>query len=183
MLKQIILVFPLLFLLACMQQKDKSINLAESFTPSFTTFPVKSSIRAIEVVDENTVWFAGSGGKYGFTKNAGESWEVDSIQIEEHILEFRAIAITDKALFLLNVPSPAYLLKSVDQGQHWDIVYQENHPDCFYNSMKFWDNKNGIAVGVARSEIQLVIQKGQIVNARAAAADSQVLNHYRVGVC
>jgi photosystem II stability/assembly factor-like uncharacterized protein len=147
MLKQIILVFPLLFLLSCMQQKDKSINLAESFTPSFTTFPVKSSIRAIEVVDENTVWFAGSGGRYGYTKNAGESWEIDSIQISEHVLEFRAIAITDEALFLLNVASPAYLLKSVDQGQHWDIVYQENHPDCFYNSMKFWDNKSGIAVG------------------------------------
>ncbi len=146
-LKHLIIIFPFLFLLSCIQQKNKSNTLPEFFNPTFTTYPIKSSIRAIEVIDENTVWFAGSGGKFGFTKNAGKTWEIDSIQIGKNPIEFRSIAITKEAIFLLNVSSPAYLLKSIDQGQNWDLVYQENHPDCFYNSMKFWDSKNGIAVG------------------------------------
>ena len=48
MLKNTIIVFPFLFLLSCIQQKDKSSTLPELFNPVFTTFPIKSSIRAIE---------------------------------------------------------------------------------------------------------------------------------------
>lgn len=147
MLKQLIILLPMLFFLSCIQHKDKSGALPEPFNPKFTMYPVISSIRAIEVIDENTVWFAGSEGKFGYSKNGGKSWILDSIQIGEKPMEFRAIAITEEAIFLLNVASPAYLLKSNDQGQSWDIVYKEDHPDCFYNAMKFWDNKNGIAVG------------------------------------
>ena len=62
-------------------------------------------------------------------------------------MEFRAIAVTSEAVFLLNVGSPAYLLKSVDEGKTWTNVYQEVHPDVFYDCMKFWDEKDGIAVG------------------------------------
>lgn len=147
MLKNALVVFPLLFLLSCIQKNDISSKLSEAFNPTFTRYPVKSSIRAIEVLNENTVWFAGSGGIYGYTKNAGKTWEIDSIQLDENVMAFRSIAITTEAVFLLNVASPAYLLKSVDQGQNWDIVYKEDHPNCFYNSMKFWDNHHGIAVG------------------------------------
>lgn len=147
MLKHSLIVISFLFLLSCSQQKDKSKDLSESFNPNFTTFPIQSSIRAIEVIDEQTVWFAGSEGKFGFTKNTGKRWSIDSIQLGEIPLEFRSIAITSEAVFLLSVASPAYLLKSNDQGQNWHIVYQEDHPDTFYDCMKFWDDQNGVAMG------------------------------------
>ena len=137
-----------IFLLgSCTLKKDRTNMQHEKINPSFREFSFNCSIRAIEVIDKNTVWFAGSKGIHGSTKNAGNTWDIDSIKIGKTALEFRAISITEDAIFLLNVASPAYLLKSVDQGDNWDIVYQENHPDCFYNSMKFWDNQHGIAVG------------------------------------
>lgn len=132
---------------SCNFRKQLNNILPEVFNPRFTEFPLNSSIRALEVVDDNTVWFAGSNGMFGYTTDSGKHWEIDSIQINGNPLEFRAISVTDNAVFLLNVASPAYLLKSVDEGENWDIVYHEDHEKVFYNSMKFWDNENGIAVG------------------------------------
>ena len=112
-----------------------------------TEYLVQSSIRALEVIDENHVWFAGNNATFGYTKDGGKSWEIDSITDPVPNLEFRSIAVVGNAVFLLNVGSPAYLLRSLDQGASWEIVYQEDHPDVFYDSMKFWDNMNGIAMG------------------------------------
>ena len=71
--------------------------------PQFTEFEVNSSIRAIEVMGDEKMWFAGSNGMFGHTFNGGISWQMDSIQIGENTLEFRAIAKTEESLFLLNV--------------------------------------------------------------------------------
>ena len=146
-LKIIIFGYAALTLFSCSYQKDKTAQSIAKINPQFVEYPSNSSIRALEVINEKKVWFAGSKGIFGFTKDGGDHWKIDSIQIGNKPLEFRAIAVTNKAVFLLNVASPAYLLKSEDNGQNWDIVYQEDHPDVFYNSMKFWDNKSGIAVG------------------------------------
>jgi photosystem II stability/assembly factor-like uncharacterized protein len=48
---------------------------------------------------------------------------------------------------VLSIGSPAYLFRTTDQGKSWDIVYQEDHPDVFYDAMEFWDDLNGIAMG------------------------------------
>lgn len=145
MYKSIILLTAIIIIFSCSSEK-KGIHSIE-INPKFTEIEVNASIRAIEVKDDKEMWFAGSNGLFGYTKDGGISWHMDSIQIGENTLEFRAIAKTSKSLFLLNVASPAYLLKSVDEGKNWSIVYQEDHPEIFYNSMKFWDIKNGIAVG------------------------------------
>ncbi|CAK9002864.1 Membrane-bound lytic murein transglycosylase B (35 kDa soluble lytic transglycosylase) (Murein hydrolase B) (Slt35), partial [Durusdinium trenchii] len=112
------------------------------------SFTMTSSIRAIEVINDSTVWFAGSKGQYGFTKDGGKSWNIDSIVIDSlPSLQFRAIAITGEAIFLLSVASPALLYRSNDQGQNWQLVYQEDHPLAFYDAMAFWDDQSGIAMG------------------------------------
>lgn len=93
------------------------------------------------------MWYAGSKGKWGYTEDEGKTWHHDSIQIEGLELEFRSIAITKEAVFLLNVGSPALLFRSTDKGSTWEIVYKEEDPATFYNSMAFWDDEEGIAVG------------------------------------
>jgi len=62
-------------------------------------------------------------------------------------LEFRGIAKTSNALFLLAVGSPALLFKTEDKGKNWAVVYREGHPDAFYDAIAFWDDKHGIAMG------------------------------------
>jgi photosystem II stability/assembly factor-like uncharacterized protein len=116
-------------------------------TPSFQEFSIDCSIRALEVLSEDHVWFAGSGGKFGYTTNSGMQWKIDSVQIDHTDLDFRSIAVTDKAVFMLNVATPAFLLRSTNEGGDWEIVYQEDHPGTFYDSMRFWDDVNGIAMG------------------------------------
>jgi len=116
-------------------------------TPKITTFPVNSSIRALEVIDDNTIWYAGSNGQFGYTSDAGKTWHQDSIQTDTIIPHFRAIAHTSNAIFLLSIESPALLYKSDDAGKNWSIVYREEHPKAFYDAMAFWDDKEGIAMG------------------------------------
>ena len=84
---------------------------------------------------------------FGWTNNGGTNWHIDSIVDRDQELEFRSIVVTSEAVMLLSVGSPAYLYRTTDQGLTWSIVYQEDHPDAFYDSMKFWDQQNGIAMG------------------------------------
>lgn len=112
------------------------------------TFPTNCSIRAITARDKNTLWYGGSKGQFGYTEDGGETWTIDSIQhTKQAILEFRGIAQTSKALFLLAIGSPALLFKSIDKGKNWKVVYEENHPTAFYDAIAFWDDQNGIAMG------------------------------------
>ncbi len=145
-MKPYLLLFPFfLFLFSCNNiQKTIEKELALS---KITTTPINSSIRALEVIDDNNIWFAGSKGKFGFSKDAGMTWTVDSIQTDTIIPHFRAIAHTEEAIFLLSIESPALLYKTEDEGKNWEIVYREEHPAAFYDAMVFWDNKEGIAMG------------------------------------
>jgi len=135
----------MLFGLIFVSCKQSTLNKLE--IKSIETFPVNSSIRALEVVNDTTVWFAGSDGIFGFTENKGSTWNIDSIKTENIIPNFRSIAVTDKAVFLLNIASPALLYKSIDKGKTWKIVYRENDSSTFYDAMAFWDDKDGIAMG------------------------------------
>ncbi len=112
------------------------------------TFSTDCSIRAITAIDENTMWYGGSKGQFGFTEDGGSTWQIDSIQHEQQpALAFRGIAKTNDALFLLAVGTPALLFKSIDKGKNWTVAYEENHPKAFYDAIAFWDDKNGIAMG------------------------------------
>ena len=112
------------------------------------TLPVLTSIRAIEVLNDSSVWFAGSNGCFGYTKDNGLTWQIDSFAIAGWKPDFRSMAyINPGTILLLNAGSPARLLKSTDSGQNWSIVYSDDRKEIFFDSMQFWDNQHGIAVG------------------------------------
>jgi photosystem II stability/assembly factor-like uncharacterized protein len=111
------------------------------------SFPMPTSIRALEVINDETVWFAGSGGVYGYTQNGGKDWVVDSLLHEGERPHFRAIATTKEAVFVLSIASPALLFKTSNKGKDWELVYQEDHPEVFYDAMAFWNEQYGIAMG------------------------------------
>lgn len=137
---QLNLLILILLPLASFSQSLREFNL--------TKYTFNTSIRAIHVVDENTVWFAGSNGLYGHTKDGGRSWVIDSLSHPlVPKLEFRSIAVTKNAVFILSIGTPALLFKIIDEGGDWKLVYQENHQKAFYDSMAFWDDENGIAMG------------------------------------
>ena len=138
--------FYLLFviLIGC-EQRNSETHLIQD--PVFEEFHFESSIRAIELGNDGSCWFSGSNGLVGRTFDNGKTWHTDTLIHNGTKPEFRSLAITDSAVFVLSVGSPALLYRTKDQGKTWELVYTEDHPDCFYNSMKFLDDHHGIAVG------------------------------------
>ena len=105
------------------------------------------SIRALEVM-EGSVGFGGSGGIFGSVDRRDFSVRTGRLQNEGQYPEFRATGHTSTDFFLLSAGSPALLYKTGDRGS-MELVYQETGPEVFYDSMAFWDDHNGIAVGDA----------------------------------
>ena len=113
---------------------------------SFQTLP-GLSIRALEVQNDSTAWFAANRGVWGYTNDAGKNWHIDSIQVDSLYPEFRSIAVVnDSTVLLLSISSPAYLFKTTNKGKKWKLVYMDKRKDIFFDSMKFWDDKNGMAL-------------------------------------
>jgi photosystem II stability/assembly factor-like uncharacterized protein len=111
-----------------------------------TLFQDKISIRAL-VVDANKVWYAANNSRFGyydFEKN--KKFENNSIK-DSLKLEFRSIAQTREHIFILNVSNPALLYKVAKKDGTVKLVYQEHHEKVFYDSMQFWNDKEGIAMG------------------------------------
>lgn len=111
------------------------------------SFEVPSSVRAIEAIDENSLWFSGSGGVFGYTYDGGSTWSIDSVKHEGIYPEFRSIAVTEKATHILSVGSPGLLFRTTNKGKSWELVYKEDHEDTFYDAMDFADSNYGMAVG------------------------------------
>lgn len=106
------------------------------------------SIRALYAQSDLRAWFAGSHGAWGYTTDGGLTWHVDSITIDGINPEFRSIAVLDDStVLLLSIASPAYMFKTTTMGEKWKLVYKNNDSLAFFNSMKFLDAYQGIAVG------------------------------------
>ncbi len=150
MKKLLLLLFLSSNLFSCKSPSNLSSTLPQNLKEQLhiQIFPTNCSIRAITATDKNTLWYGGSKGQFGYTEDGGTTWTIDSIQHpNQATLEFRGIAQTSNAIFLLAVGSPALLFKSIDKGKNWTVVYEENHPTAFYDAIAFWDDQTGIAMG------------------------------------
>ena len=108
----------------------------------------ETSIRAMEVLNESTVWFAGSRGIFGFTSDGGETWTIDTLEVDSLSSDLRCLAVLDEqTILLLNAGSPAYIWKSDDIGVTWKVVYENQEDDIFFDALRFTDASNGIAIG------------------------------------
>ncbi|WP_264553977.1 WD40/YVTN/BNR-like repeat-containing protein [Flavobacterium sp. N2038] len=109
-------------------------------------FQDKISIRAI-AIDNNRVWYGADNSRFGyFDLNKREKFE-DHIYRDTLNLEFRSIAQTSKSVFLLSVGNPALLYQVSKKDQKVKLVYKEINSKVFYDSMQFWNDKEGIAIG------------------------------------
>ncbi len=111
-----------------------------------TLFQDKISIRAIQI-DKNKIWYAADKGRYGFYNLDKKQRIENKITKDSLKLEFRSIAQTAKYIFIINVANPALLYRVSKDDFSAKLVYQENHEKVFYDSMQFWNDKEGIAMG------------------------------------
>ena len=104
------------------------------------------SIRAL-LLDSNKLWYAANKGKYGSIDLNSHKRFNGHVTKDTLMLEFRSIAKTNEYIFILNVGTPALLYRISKDGSRIKKMYQENHPKAFYDSMQFWNNEEGIAMG------------------------------------
>jgi photosystem II stability/assembly factor-like uncharacterized protein len=50
-------------------------------------------------------------------------------------------------LLVASAGTPALIMRSVDLGQTWTTAYRNDHVSAFINSVRFWDDKRGVALG------------------------------------
>lgn len=103
------------------------------------------SIRAMEIMDGG-VAFAGSGGIFGSIDLKTGQVRAKRQRYDTIYPEFRAIGHTRTDFFMLSAGRPALLFKTGNQGL-MELVYEEDVEGVFYDSMAFWNDNEGLAVG------------------------------------
>ena len=104
-----------------------------------------SSIRAIHVLQDSTLFFTTSDGLVGMSAGFSDKMMTSKIKYDTITPHFRSIASNNDAVFVLSVGNPALLYKYNDGESQ--LVYKEEHENVFYDSMAFFDTQNGIAMG------------------------------------
>ncbi|WP_264564917.1 WD40/YVTN/BNR-like repeat-containing protein [Flavobacterium sp. N3904] len=133
---------------AVAQNSEKNKIAATGFTTIQidTLFQDKINIRAL-LIDNDKVWYAGDKGRFGFYDFKSKKKTENVISKDTLKIEFRSIAKTSKFIYVLNVANPALLYQINKNGTQNKLVYQENDKKVFYDSMQFWNDKEGIAIG------------------------------------
>lgn len=121
-------------------------------------------VRALELISEyKGISFLTSNGKSGMidvmnNKFFGEPEEVyypRTIAEDGEVLNFRSIGITPFGEFGLTIGNPALIYKIEDREA--SIVYREEHEKVFYDSLEFWNYKEGIAIGDPTDDCMSII--------------------------
>lgn len=111
-----------------------------------TLFTDKISIRPISISDDK-VFYAADKNRLGvidLNKNSRNEYVIEKDNLK---LEFRSIAQTSSSIFIANVGNPAFIYKFSKDLQQKELVYEEHNEKVFYDSMQFWNDQEGIAIG------------------------------------
>ena len=107
----------------------------------------KTSLRGLSVVTDKVVWVSGSAGSVGRSVDGGETWTWRTVTGFEKI-DFRDIEAFDaRTAIIMGIASPAYILKTVDGGDNWKVVYENKDTSMFLDAMEFWNEQSGIVIG------------------------------------
>lgn len=114
------------------------------------------NVRAIEYVKKlNILIYLTSDGRLGILSELEMNLPKDYPKLEEETYlkkindsltpNFRALSARERHGYGVSIGNPAAVYKLDFDND--SIVYQENHPKVFYDSMEFWNDDEGIAIG------------------------------------
>lgn len=107
----------------------------------------KISIRAISVA-EGKIYFAGNKSSVGYVLYPKDESLINAEIVRDTLVyEYRSLATNGKDIFALSIGNPARLHKFSKDLLNKSLVYREDHDKVFYDSMQFWNTKEGIAIG------------------------------------
>jgi len=144
-MKRVLFVLSLIAVMAC---KKADVGITEKIKKtSFSKVEIEPiledsllNVRALEIVKGSVVIATADGqtmikgAKFNHFKSL---FGLDTI----HKPNFRALSSNGKSIFTLSIASPVLLYKN------GELVYTETHEKAFYDSMSFWNEQEGIAIG------------------------------------
>jgi photosystem II stability/assembly factor-like uncharacterized protein len=106
------------------------------------------SIRSIEVLDDSTVFFAGSDGWMGQTRDAGIHWETFQWTAPDGSHpSFRATGFNGHHWFAASIESPGYIIRHSPSFGQASIVHTDERPEVFWDAMAWWNDAEGLVFG------------------------------------
>jgi photosystem II stability/assembly factor-like uncharacterized protein len=136
------LLFIVFFLLALKVYSQEHLPQLHMLVSGMTT-----SIRGLSVVNDNVLWVSGNNGVIGKSVNGGKDWKWIQVKGFDST-DFRDIEAVDATTaVIMGVGEPAYILKTVDGGETWKLVYENKTKGMFFDAMEFWNEKSGIVIG------------------------------------
>lgn len=142
MKKNILFVLVIIAFISC----DEKYQSREIVKISLEKFNIdSSSIRAIEIINDSTIVYGGSRGDLGVLRGSEIIPISSKIMTDTIVPHFRSLAFTKADLFVLSVGNPALLYRYTENKI--ELVYKEENLKVFYDSMRFFDELNGIAMG------------------------------------
>ncbi|MBC7867366.1 MAG: oxidoreductase [Gloeobacteraceae cyanobacterium ES-bin-316] len=128
-----------LVLLCCYSVNGQTVELL--------TTGSKTSLRGLSVVDDKTIWVSGSNGTVGRSLDAGKSWTWMIVKGFEKT-DFRDIEAFDKtSAVIMGIGEPAYILRTNDGGNSWQVVFENKNKGMFLDAMEFWNLHAGTVIG------------------------------------
>jgi photosystem II stability/assembly factor-like uncharacterized protein len=117
----------------------------------YQQLPSKPSLRGSAVFG-NSLWVTGSNNSVFVSQNGGKTWRDKSVAItkEQPVTGFRDITLFDKnTAIVMGVGNgkASRLYKTIDGGNHWQLLYQNTDEQGFFDSIAFWDKQTGLLLG------------------------------------
>lgn len=107
------------------------------------------SLRGIYAVNDQEAWVSGSRGSIYFTRDGGQTWQQSQIPAGDGF-DFRDIEVLKDGSIVLMSAGPgnkSRIYRSRDKGDKWQEVFVNPHEKGFLNTIAFWDQNNGLAIG------------------------------------
>ena len=122
-------------------------DISLSQTIKILTSGKKTAIRGLSVVSDKIIWVSGNNGMVGLSLDNGEKWKWIHVETFDKT-DFRDIEAFDPVTaVIMSVAEPAYILKTVDAGETWEVVYENKTKGMFLDAMEFWNEQSGIVIG------------------------------------
>ena len=142
-MNRFLVVLSFLVLFGCVSKEEIKPILGVKVKPLFANDSL--SFRAIDILD-GSLAFAGNKSVFGTVSLDTDKVRVNFQKYNGQELAFRSIGHTATDFFMLSVGNPALLYKTGDSGQ-MELVYKEEGEGVFYDSLQFWNDQEGIAIG------------------------------------
>jgi photosystem II stability/assembly factor-like uncharacterized protein len=107
---------------------------------------ITNELRGLSAVSPLVVWASGTRGTVVHTADGGRTWKVDTIPGASK-LDLRSVEATSALVaHAVSIADSGRIYRTSDGGRSWTQQYMSLTKGSFFDAIRFWDARHGIAV-------------------------------------